>query len=209
MKKIVMSLFILSLGVFLGAGNAFTAIIDFTDSDFGPGMNQPEFTVSVSGVDLTFSAMPTGATLWWDNIDGYGVQSGSYEPDEIEGPEMLNLNFSKPFNLNAIYISDFFNERDYIEEGEYKLDDGTWIPFTADPNQLPSPASNGELAILFGDPVIVSDIMFRAPGLAIDGQNHEFALQGVAGTPVPIPTTILLLGSGLVAMVGIRRRFKY
>ena len=92
MKRILL----LTLGIcLLMTFNAFASQILFTDGAFEPGPSDSSFTVPVGGADLTFSAAPAGATLWWDNIDGYGVQS-SYEADEIEGPELLNLNFSIP-----------------------------------------------------------------------------------------------------------------
>ena len=40
-------------------------------------------------------------------------------------------------------------------------------------------------------------------------QDYNDLVVEVSVSPVPIPPAILLLGSGLVAMVGIRRRFKY
>ena len=65
---------------------------------------------------------------------------------------------------------------------------------------------NGDLTIDIGG-VTVSSIRFTAPGF-IDGEDHEFAVQGIAGQPVPIPAAIVLLGSGLVGLAGIRKKFK-
>ena len=43
MKKIAITILLLSLGVFLGAGNAFAAIIDFTDSAFSDAKDKSTF----------------------------------------------------------------------------------------------------------------------------------------------------------------------
>ena len=48
----------------------------------------------------------------------------------------------------------------------------------------------------------------RAPGKMILGENHEFSVAGVDVNPVPEPATMILLGSGLIGLAGIRRRFK-
>jgi hypothetical protein len=213
MKKIAITIIFLSLGVFLGAGNAFAAIIDFTSPAFSGAKDATTFSTPMGG-GITLTPGPNDSvsspTLWWDNLDGIGVQY-SYEQDEIEGSEYLELTFSNPFVLDNIYIADLFNERGYTEHGFYRLDNGPLVTFLADADQnLGDPGDNGELTLDIGG-VTVNSIKFTAPGLlSVNGelQNHEFALQGIEGTPVPIPAAILLLGSGLVGLAGIRKKFK-
>ena len=210
MKKIAITLILLSLGVFLWAGNAFAAIIDFTSPAFSAAKDATTFSTPMGG-GITFTPGPNDPvsppTLWWDNIDGIGVQY-SYEQDEIEGSEFLRLDFSTPFKLENIFIADLFNENGYTERGFYELNNGPLVTFFADVDQnLGDPGDKGELKLSIGG-VTVNSINFTAPGLLANGENHEFALKGIEGTPVPIPAAILLLGSGLVGLAGIRKKFK-
>ncbi|MCX5798283.1 MAG: PEP-CTERM sorting domain-containing protein, partial [Proteobacteria bacterium] len=78
--------------------------------------------------------------------------------------------------------------------------------FLADESALPSPATNGEKTI--GVNAITSGIAFTAPGLLIQGQNHEFSLKDIEYTAVPEPTTLLLLGLGLIGVAYVRRTLK-
>ena len=56
---------------------------------------------------------------------------------------------------------------------------------------------------------MVNYITFTAPGLLQNGENHEYALQGIStGTPAPLPSAMLLLGSGVFGLAAIRRKFK-
>ena len=169
----------------------------------------PHFFSSTGG-GITFTPGANDSisppSLWWDETDGFGVQY-NYEQDEIEGHEYLELTFENPFVLESIFIADLFNERGYTEHGFYQLDDGPLVEFMAHPDQhLGDLGDNGDLTIDIGG-VTVSSIRFTAPGF-IDGEDHEFAVQGIAGQPVPIPAAIVLLGSGLVGLAGIRKKFK-
>ncbi len=207
------------MGILLLTTGVQAAVISFTDDgpapvlDFSPALGLPSFTIDIGGVDLTLTPGPPDPvfqpSLWWDNIDGFGVQY-SYEEDEIEGSEYLRLSFSKPFVLDTIYIADLFNENGYTERGFYQLDGGNTVAFLAAADQnLGEAGDNGELALIIGG-VTVESILFTAPGLinvAGQLQNHEFALQGIAGSPVPVPPAMLLLGSGLLGLAAVRRKF--
>jgi hypothetical protein len=207
MKRILL----LFIGIFLlMTVNALAAKIDFTDPAFSSALGAPSFSTSMGG-GITITPGPNDPisppSLWWDETDGFGVQY-SYEQDEIEGSEYLELTFSKPFVLDSIFIADLFNERGYTERGFYQLDDGPLVAFLAAADQnLGDPGDNGELTLDIGG-VTVESIRFTAPGLLASGEDHEFTVKGIAGHPVPIPAAILLLGSGLVGLAGIRKKFK-
>jgi hypothetical protein len=208
-RKYVLSATVL---IFLMAPGAFAAslTVDFTDDVlFGPAMDQPSFTVDLGGFFLIIDArvFPVGdALLWQDNQDGLGIQF-SYEKDEIEANELLQLTFSTPFILETVYISDLFNEEGYREIGYYEINgSGNWIEFMAAEDQLIG-STNGELMLGIGE--TVDFITFMAPGLLQDLQNHEFSIAGLEGTPVPIPAAVFLLGGGLLGLFGLRKRMRF
>ncbi len=51
--------------------------------------------------------------------------------------------------------------------------------------------------------VVIGGDGSRGMGFIID--NHSFGGQG-SGAPVPIPSTVLLLGFGLLSLAGVRRK---
>lgn len=190
------------------AGSASAGIIDFRDETiFGGALNQPSFTAGVGGNTVTVTAIPNGARLWWDSADGLGIQYRyGYEGDEIEGIERLLISFSTPVHLSSVLITDLFNEG-YLERGSYQLNgSGSWISFQALPGQVPG--TNGELSLALDPGIAVSSIAFRAPGyLPYLNQRHEYSVAAIETTAVPIPGAVWLLGSGLLGLAAIRRRF--
>ena len=105
-------------------------------------------------------------------------------------------------------ITDLFNENGYLERGYYQLNgSGSWIEFTALPSQ--TSGTNGELTVPIDSSILVTSIAFKAPGLILFPlQGHEFSVAAIVTTPVPIPAAVWLLGSGIVALFGLRRRLQ-
>jgi hypothetical protein len=192
---------------------AFAADIDFRSSAFAGANNRSGFSYTASdGVTLTVTAGPTGARLYQDSQDGFGVRA-SYENDEIEGYESLSIGFSEDVLLTDLFITDLFIERpflglgrSYAEVGYYTID-GDTTTFHAITS-----GGNGELTLT---PNLWADgIVFRAPGL-VGFQNHEFSVGGLSYTtrtaevpeldPSAAGAAMLLL-VGAVLMLGERRR---
>jgi len=206
MKKIIITSVLLFFGL---AAGSYATVIDFTSSDFSSAGGQSSFYYSSAG--LTIEALPSGAVLYHDTTDGLGVIYG-YEDDEVEGDESLHLHFDDAQFLNGILITDLFyepsNDGNYSfqEEGQYSFDQIQWVDFKADISQTPSPATNGELALLFPSSTIITDIWFQAPGWQ-NLEDHEFSIAKIDVTPTPEPATILLLASGLAGLAGFGRKF--
>jgi hypothetical protein len=188
--------------VLLLAGAAGAATIDFRNAGFSGANYQPSFTAG--GVTLT--ALPLGASLYWDSIDGMGVRY-SYETDEIEGRERLSVTFSAPMYLSSVLLTDLFYENGYRETGSYQLNGtGSWISFQADLSQTPG-SSNGELMLQLDPSSTITSIAFRAPGyLPTLNQRHEFSVAAMEASAVPIPAAVWLLGSGVIGLVALKRR---
>jgi hypothetical protein len=207
MKKIIF----LSLLVFFGfATGSYAIVIDFTSDDFSSANGLPSFYYSPAG--LTIEAGPDGATLYQDATDGIGVYY-DYEYDEIEGTEYLHLQFDDAQLLNEILITDLFYEASkygnywFQEEGQYSFNLTEWNGFVADTSQTPSPATNGELTLFFLSSPVITDIWFQAPGWKANYlEDHEFSVGGIDISSTPEPSTMLLLGAGLVGLFGLGRK---
>jgi hypothetical protein len=215
-KIITVAVAILILGFASGAQADF---IDFRGNNFSTADDDAYFTYESAGLTITPGLTNPGeATLYWDKKDGFGVRSSNgYEYDEIEGTEYLHLSFNTSQLLNKILITDLFVEPfsngngSYLETGYYSFDNGSWTQFYAESSQVLE-ISNGELSLIFPS-LKITDVWFKAPGkLYYDDikTNHEFSVAGIDVTPEPVPepATMLLLGSGLAGMFGLRRKLK-
>jgi hypothetical protein len=194
--------------VLLLAGTSSASTYDFRDaSTFGGALNQSSFSTGIDGNTITLTAMPTGASLWWDGVDGLGVKF-LFENDEVQGIERLKIDFASPVRLSSVLITDLFNENGYLERGSYQLNgSGNWIEFTALASQ--TSGTNGELTVPVDAGVLVNSITFKAPGLSLFPlQHHEFSVAAIETTAVPIPAALWLLGSGLIGLAALRRKRK-
>ena len=208
-------------------------VVDFRDTVWQPANGQASYTVDNVTVTATYSVYDPNLTPYryyqinQDDKDGLGVRTYRNgdnkqvnEVDEINQGEKLVIKISGGMNLTGVWITDLYdwelglNENFGEDEyGHLVLNDTTAIDFGAyDNEQYPSNTSgigtNGELWIDFGGVVDVSSITFF-PGSF--GENpclpcNEYSVAGFTAAPVPEPSTILLLGSGLLGLFGVMRK---
>ncbi len=209
MKKLI--IFLIS-SVFL-AGTAFAIpssvnwAVDFRDAE---DWAAAKYKTSYEGVDgITASALPGGKKLYWDDTDGLGILGG--EQDEIDLIEQLQIGFEDGIYANGIWITDLFDAPDGGSDGEngqvtLTILDGDDQIF--DFSGLFKPGQgNGEFFVDFHGIYNIKSALFSVPG-GDNSAGNEFSVAGFTAAPVPEPATLLMFGTGLLGLAGIRRKTK-
>jgi hypothetical protein len=185
----------------MSAMSASAATIDFTNNSWNPGFFNNSTTVG----NTTVTSSPSGSWLTWDHNDGFGVSSHIADDPQIEDGERLNVSFSSPFQLTSFSVTNLFKtcfgRFCNSEVGFFRINGGSWTEFDAT-------SSNGNLTVNLS-PTWVTSLQFGFSS-GFDG-NDDFNVKSLTGAfgdpaPVPEPTSMVLLGSGLVGLVARLRR---
>lgn len=176
--------------------------------------NSAPFTLTEGGVTLTAAAfeLPSGAAshVYLDgrfngSLGGMGVCSvltskaqcnpSSDDNISVDGvsTEALLWTFSQPVTRTTLALRDADHRLYANRPLLYSTDFSVWTPATTD--------ALGYLALL-GD-ATSSLLAFKPAG---SGYGHQFYLERVELSPVPLPSASLLFGAGLVGLTAVARR---
>ena len=209
--RFVASAFVLLLS---GMAHAGSIGIDFRDGGEWGGDGLPEYP-DCGTAEICIDA--NGGNLYWDEIDGYGVQGGEW--DEIDTDEVLTVWFDEGLYaggnlfLTGVLLTDLFPTPDGGSRGEsavIELFDENGLLLLAlngsraiYANDYTTYHPNGEIYIDFGGEFTPASVRFTT----IHGHDDsEYSVAGFSTVAVPEPGTLFLLGSVLLALTWQRRR---
>jgi len=192
------------------------------------------FTSSAGGGSFALKAMPgtaSGDPYNGKYVVGVTHTQGRYDvygEIDLDG-ERITITFDKPFILSALDIGVLYangNYGDNVNEKAKIVADGTAYYLTVTGGTTAEWTGSGSVSNLspalddynglwrisnpFGN-TSVSKLEFYAvkqPGAGYNASNSDFGIYQIQGTVVPIPPTILLLGSGLLGFGLLSRRKK-
>ena len=228
MKKFLLLSVIAVFALFV-AGNAWATIYTPSQSDIdtfyevssgtltGPDMGSPITVGSDGHFDVSIS--PSGGT--WDDvqigrdatIEGPSSAYYSGKWADLSGYNTYELCIRNTSTTNDWFMANIYLNTGWTDQGEtdyYYQNGWVWVaPNTSvhmllDLSTAVSSGGGGGAGHLIDNLGHVSSLGFNIGSHTGVGDYYGADLDGKA-TPVPIPTSVLLLGSGLLGLIGVGR----
>jgi len=197
----MMKIAILLIVFMLGTSTSFAALLNFDDLAVGPYGN------SLTYRSVTFTGAGLGVTnQTYDR--GYGIEhSLSNKLTVFDNPSDLWIEFHEPVGNISFWLSGAYKTREIYA---YDSHNSELVRFVQTYPMI-GPVSpwgtswdyyyDRQEAFIHLEEYAIAKVLIKAVGY--DG----FSIDDLQYAPVPEPATMLLLGSGLIVLAGVRRKF--
>jgi hypothetical protein len=201
------------------ASPASAAVLDFTDASiFGILDGKSSESVEVEGIGMTVTANPTPDATIVQSEKGLGInsQDGYWAGRQIQGDEVLSIEFDEPQEVTEFTVTNLFNwvEGEFalqIEEGEFVINQGEVDEFSGEFTATDTYGKFSFDLTSISAASAVSSFSFNAKGAWTNVFDSGLTLASITTNTVPEPDSggllvvmMVLIGSTLV--VSERRR---
>lgn len=218
---------VLGLGAAAQADLTYTPIpFTYNDNNYGRDHNYPQGNPTLGGIPFDIPIYPSNNNVWNSIVGGAGIKTliipvnlaGVREVDTLinvqygsYGWQYTTLDFYwsggaivHKVLTDGVDIRDWWNGSGPLTISSPTINVYTGTGFPSPHNTTWMDKQMFTFADSYGDQVLTQIVMTDT---GADGVHRAF-LSGVTVGAVPLPGAVWLLGSGLVGLVGLRRKFR-